>query len=387
MIVLAGKNNIAVDALNFVLGNYASDVGVVVNATDSGVDGWQRSLLREARERDVPVISLEDAYRKASVFVSLEYDRIVVPEKFQTPFCYNIHFSLLPKYKGMYTSVWPILQGEERTGVTLHKIDNGIDTGEIISQQEIDIGCFDRARDLYRKYLLGGKNLFFGGFDSMIGGKLESRVQGFSGSSYYSRRSIDFSNVSIDLNKTAFEIRRQVYAFSFREYQLPLIYGRRIAEVEILDARSKRRPGEILRQADRYIEISAIDYDCRLYFDNISEIERFACCDVSEVKDLLMGLCGVHDRNASGWSPVIYAASSGNIDVVDGLLRLGADANDVSNDGKSVLMHAADFSLKRKDRAVFDLLLEWGADPCYRDRSGRTLFDHLRGAAIDFLGV
>ena len=53
----------------------------------------------------------------------------------------------------MYTSCLPILNGETITGVTLHKIDSGIDTGYIIKQKVFKININDTARDLYLKYL------------------------------------------------------------------------------------------------------------------------------------------------------------------------------------------------------------------------------------------
>jgi methionyl-tRNA formyltransferase len=59
----------------------------------------------------------------------------------------------------MYTSAWPILNGEDETGVTLHEIDEGIDTGNIIDQISFPITEDDTARDLYFKYLKYGSML------------------------------------------------------------------------------------------------------------------------------------------------------------------------------------------------------------------------------------
>ena len=56
------------------------------------------------------------------------------PKNFLNARLYNIHFSYLPAYKGMFTSALPIKNGEVDSGVTLHKIESGIDTGDIIDQ-------------------------------------------------------------------------------------------------------------------------------------------------------------------------------------------------------------------------------------------------------------
>src|SRR5690606_13123102 len=86
------------------------------------------------------------------LFLSLEYDRIIRPEIFKSSKLYNLHFSLLPAYKGVFTSILPILNGERQTGVTLHKIDNGIDTGDIIFQKNIDITEDINSLQLYKRY-------------------------------------------------------------------------------------------------------------------------------------------------------------------------------------------------------------------------------------------
>lgn len=69
---------------------------------------------KTAHDYGVKEISLEDAYDNATYFISLEFDRLVKPELFKKGKPYNIHFSILPKYKGMYTSIWPILNGEKK---------------------------------------------------------------------------------------------------------------------------------------------------------------------------------------------------------------------------------------------------------------------------------
>ena len=112
MIIIAGKNNIAVRAVEYLIQNKFDDVAVVCNQTDNGVDGWQRSLHNFAFKNNVKIIDLNQAYQISDVFISLEFDKIVNPKLFKNPSVYNIHFSDLPKYKGMYTSVHPILNGE-----------------------------------------------------------------------------------------------------------------------------------------------------------------------------------------------------------------------------------------------------------------------------------
>ena len=135
MVVIAGKNNIAVNALTY-LATFINpkNLGIVCNNSENGEDNWQLSLRKRALEIGVVEFSLFEAEQVAVVFISLEFDKIVDVKNFNTKEIFNIHFSLLPKYRGVYTSSLPLLNDETETGVTLHQIDSGIDSGCIISQ-------------------------------------------------------------------------------------------------------------------------------------------------------------------------------------------------------------------------------------------------------------
>lgn len=64
---------------------------------------------------------------------------------------WGIHASLLPKYAGGAPLVWAIINGEGKTGVSLFKLDDGIDDGDIIAQKEFDILSTDSIKDVYHK--------------------------------------------------------------------------------------------------------------------------------------------------------------------------------------------------------------------------------------------
>lgn len=161
-ICIAGKNDIAVNILEYLIlkGVDKSNIFVCCNRTETGLNSWQKSLRFFAKNYNIREIELIEAYEIENlIFISLEFDRIVHPEKFKTKKLFNIHFSLLPKYKGMYTSALPILNNESITGCTFHRIDSGIDTGEIIAQRSIIIDFEDTSRDIYSKYISNGTTL------------------------------------------------------------------------------------------------------------------------------------------------------------------------------------------------------------------------------------
>lgn len=88
--------------------------------------------------------------------------RIIPPKILNIPQlgCLNIHPSLLPKYRGRYSTAHALFNGETQTGVTLHWMDEGIDTGPIISQSTIGIDPDDTAKSLYNKFEVAGESLF-----------------------------------------------------------------------------------------------------------------------------------------------------------------------------------------------------------------------------------
>jgi methionyl-tRNA formyltransferase len=386
MIVIAGKNNIAVRALH-----YARlcdlDVSVVLNKTDNGVDGWQKSLCKYAKDNNINILSLDQAYNEAKIFISLEFDLLVRPDKFDNENLFNIHFSNLPKYKGMYTSIWPIINNEKVGGVTLHKIDNGIDTGDVLSRSLFDINAVYRSRDLYRVYLEKSFELFKLNLSSILNGSFEIKAQDKIDSSYYSKSSIDFSRLSINFNASAYEVMKLIYAFSFREYQMPVVFGKSIAEVEILDDRSKLKPGSLIAESENSMIVSTIDYNVMLYFDRVDLINKFSECTVRECKELIKNLAGINDRNEMGWSPLIVAAYHGNHDVVRYLLDNGALIDDENYNGTTVLMYAKEYALKARDKTSFNELLRRGADMKRLDLYGKSLIQYLSSNDANFLGL
>ncbi|HEF1355612.1 TPA: hypothetical protein R8R39_001559, partial [Campylobacter jejuni] len=229
-ICIAGKNNIAVNSLQFILKNYfeADQIVVIPNKNDKGIDSWQKSLLKFALDSNIKIVTLDEIYNiEQIIFFSLEFDQIIKIENFKSDRLFNIHFSALPKYKGVFTSITPILNNELESGVTLHRIDNGIDTGNIIDQHCFPIDINDTARDLYFNYLKYGESIFKKNIQTIINNSYKDLKQTNINSSYFSRKDINLVH-KINFKKTSFEIHNQIRAFIFQEYQLPIINNSKI---------------------------------------------------------------------------------------------------------------------------------------------------------------
>lgn len=97
----------------------------------------------------------------ADVAVVVAYGRIL-SKSYLAAFpkgCINVHFSLLPKYRGAAPVNWAIVNGETKTGITTMKMDAGLDTGEILMQSETQIGINETSLELIERLAVKGAEL------------------------------------------------------------------------------------------------------------------------------------------------------------------------------------------------------------------------------------
>lgn len=101
------------------------------------------------------------AAHAADVAVVVAYGRILPASLLHAPRrgCVNVHFSLLPKYRGAAPVNWAIVRGETETGVTTMLIDEGLDTGALLLQQATEIGADETAPQLLARLADMGADL------------------------------------------------------------------------------------------------------------------------------------------------------------------------------------------------------------------------------------
>lgn len=90
-----------------------------------------------------------DNKHEVDIVISVMCDKVFSSKFLNNKRCYNFHPGILPEYKGVGVSSWVLINKEAKTGVTLHKINSGIDTGDIIEIREILIKKQDTAYDLH----------------------------------------------------------------------------------------------------------------------------------------------------------------------------------------------------------------------------------------------
>ncbi len=89
----------------------------------------------------------------------------------------NLHASLLPKYRGAAPINWAIVNGETRTGNTTMRIDAGMDTGEMLLQEELEIGADETAPELARRLAEAGAPLMVETLRGLVAGTVTPRAQ------------------------------------------------------------------------------------------------------------------------------------------------------------------------------------------------------------------
>ena len=138
---------------------------------------------------------------RADIALSLLFDFILQP-RFLELFpagVINLHPAYLPYNRGQYPNVWSIV---ERTpaGVTLHYVDSGIDTGDIIAQREVPIEPVDTGESLYRRLEQASVDLFIDTWPLIRAGKARGVPQRGEGTAHCRR---DVNRIDeIDLNRS-----------------------------------------------------------------------------------------------------------------------------------------------------------------------------------------
>ncbi|KMJ45842.1 UDP-4-amino-4-deoxy-L-arabinose formyltransferase [Xenorhabdus khoisanae] len=123
---------------------------------------------------------------------------------------FNLHGSLLPKYRGRAPVNWAVLNGETETGVTLHKMLAKPDAGDIVAQQAVQIDETDTSLDVHRKIRETAVELLNGILPQIKSGHYPSILQDESQATYFGRRTAE--DGEIDWNKSAKEINNLVRA-------------------------------------------------------------------------------------------------------------------------------------------------------------------------------
>lgn len=169
-------------------------------------------VLQPLRARDEPFIAkLKEL--SPDLIVVMAYGQILPEKILSVPKfgCVNVHTSLLPKYRGAAPIQWAIANGETETGVTIMKMDAGMDTGPILTQRSTPISSDDNAQTLHDRLGALGAELLIETIPDYVAGKILPHPQP-EGASYAPK--IKKENGRLDWNLPAQVLSNRIRAFT-----------------------------------------------------------------------------------------------------------------------------------------------------------------------------
>ncbi len=171
----------------------------------------------------------------------------------------NVHASLLPKYRGAAPINWSIINGEKETGVTIMKIEEGLDTGDMISKAITPIKDDDDSISIHDRLSILGSQLMVSTLDDIINNTAVYRPQKDEDSSYAPILSKETG--LIDWSKSLKEIFNQVRGLkpwpgTYSHYRDEVV---KIHKVKMTDDASQGEPGMIVKVTNEGVFVNTLD--------------------------------------------------------------------------------------------------------------------------------
>jgi methionyl-tRNA formyltransferase len=198
--VVFAYHNVGVRCLSTLLA-HGVDVPLVVTHEDRpGETIWFDSVAKLARDHDIPVIAPADANAadvvervraaKADFLFSFYFRQMLKPALLALAArgAYNMHGSLLPKYRGRVPVNWAVIKGETQTGATLHTMVEKPDAGLIAGQMAVPILPEDTAHDVFAKVTVAAELVLDRCLPQLLAGTLQLTPQDFTKASYFGGR-------------------------------------------------------------------------------------------------------------------------------------------------------------------------------------------------------
>lgn len=189
---------------------------------------------------------------KPELIVVVAYGRILPASILELPAqgCLNVHYSLLPKYRGAAPVAWTILNGEEKGGVTTMKLVEKMDAGPLFLQEDVPLAADETTASLQAKLAPIGARLLLRTIDKLKHGSITAKAQHEEEASYAPM--LKKEDGRIDWTQTSQTIERRVRAF----YPWPSAYSHlrgkllKIHRAAVVSSEKYGLPGEVIR-ADR----------------------------------------------------------------------------------------------------------------------------------------
>jgi methionyl-tRNA formyltransferase len=192
------------------------------------------------------------------LIVVAAYGRILTRDLLNIPplGCINIHASLLPKYRGAAPIQWAIVNGERKTGVTIMKMDEGMDTGDILMVQEVEIRDEDTAQSLHDRLARVGAGLIVKAMDGLEKKTLQSIPQNHRQASYAPQ--LGKEDGLIDWSLEALAILNRIRGFNPWPGAFTYLKGSRlkIFNGEVIHEEAREEPGTVVQSGPKGVKVT-----------------------------------------------------------------------------------------------------------------------------------
>ena len=173
---------------------------VVTHQDDESEQVWFDSVAQLAKRNRIEVITPKNPNSVAVVeqvsqchpdfIFSFYYRHMLGQELLAIPThgAFNVHGSLLPKYRGRVPVNWAIIHGEKESGVSLHVMESRPDAGNLLAQRAVPILRNDTAFDVFQKLKCSAECMLMNTVPQMIAGQVSGQTMDLESGSYYSGR-------------------------------------------------------------------------------------------------------------------------------------------------------------------------------------------------------
>jgi len=199
-ILFFGYSEVGHDCLELLLSRGDNVVALITHEDKPGEKIWFRTPAAAARAKGVPVHTPDKVgtpewvarigQMSPDLILSVYYRSMISTRVLAlAPLgAFNMHGSLLPKYRGRAPINWAVLHGEPRIGMTLHRMVREPDAGAIVDQEGVDIGPRDTAEEAFRKALPCARRVLMRQIDALLSGTAPETPQDASQATYFGGR-------------------------------------------------------------------------------------------------------------------------------------------------------------------------------------------------------
>lgn len=199
-IVFFGYSEVGHDCLALLLERGDNVVALITHEDNPHEKIWFKTPAVAARERGIPVFTPDSvntpewrekiAALAPDLILSVYYRHMIGTKILGLPRlgAWNLHGSLLPRYRGRAPINWAVLHGEPRIGMTLHRMVKSADAGAIVDQDGVDIDPRDTAEQAFRKVLPCARRVVARQIDALLAGTARETPQDETQATYFGGR-------------------------------------------------------------------------------------------------------------------------------------------------------------------------------------------------------